>query len=142
MSNSHVDDGLLLRAIDQELSPRHATQVKLHIEQCASCRERFRRLERITARIAEYGHDMPEAGATTALAEATVSGASGPGAQPAPPVAQLAAISSSGAPAASSMARRVVRSVCRSLSRGFDGPGLMDAASAPGSNAGHVVPAG
>jgi hypothetical protein len=62
MSNHHVEDGVLLRAIDRELPPRRTSQVKRHIERCASCQERFDRLRRITARIAGHRRDALEAG--------------------------------------------------------------------------------
>jgi hypothetical protein len=69
MNNNHVEDGVLLRAIDRELPPRQTGQVKLHIEQCASCRERFDRLRRITARIAEHRYDVLENGPAAEQAE-------------------------------------------------------------------------
>jgi anti-sigma factor RsiW len=69
MNNNHVEDGVLLRAIDQELAPRQTGQVKQHLEACPFCRERLERLRRITARIAEHEHDGLEAGPAAAQAE-------------------------------------------------------------------------
>ncbi len=67
--NNHVEDGALLRAIDRELPPRQTRRVKAHIDRCALCGERFDRLRRITARIAEHRRDVLEDGPAEAQAE-------------------------------------------------------------------------
>ncbi len=48
-----VSEALLLRALDEELPPRQAWRVKLHIASCAACQGRAEGLRQISSRIAE-----------------------------------------------------------------------------------------
>jgi hypothetical protein len=48
-----VDDGLLLRALDQELAPRRAWLVRLHLDHCERCRTRLEEMRRITSQMGE-----------------------------------------------------------------------------------------
>jgi hypothetical protein len=52
-SENCVSAGLLLRALDEELPPRQAWLVKLHLERCESCQARLAELGRISSRLAE-----------------------------------------------------------------------------------------
>jgi len=48
-----VEDGLLLGALDQELAPRQAWLVKLHLDGCELCRARLEEMRRITLQVGE-----------------------------------------------------------------------------------------
>lgn len=46
-------EGLLLRALDDELPTRQAWLVRLHLDNCESCQARFQALRQISSRVAE-----------------------------------------------------------------------------------------
>ena len=48
-----ASDAVLLRALDEELPPRQAWLLKLHLESCESCQARFDGLRQISSRVAE-----------------------------------------------------------------------------------------
>ncbi len=48
-----LGDTLLLRALDEELAPRKAWLVKLHLDHCEPCRARLEEMRRITAQVGE-----------------------------------------------------------------------------------------
>jgi hypothetical protein len=48
-----VPNGLLVRALDQELAPRQAWLVKLHLDRCESCRARMEEMRRVTSQVGE-----------------------------------------------------------------------------------------
>jgi hypothetical protein len=48
-----VGDGVLLRALDQELAPRQARLVNLHLDHCESCRARMEAMRRVTSQVGE-----------------------------------------------------------------------------------------
>jgi hypothetical protein len=48
-----MPDGLLLRAVDQELTQRQAWLVKLHLDHCEPCRARMEEMRRITSQVGE-----------------------------------------------------------------------------------------
>lgn len=56
MSNSRencLTEGLLLRALDEELPQRQAWRVKLHLESCESCQARLEEFRLVSSRVAE-----------------------------------------------------------------------------------------
>jgi hypothetical protein len=69
LDNEHVEDSLLLRAMDEELPPRQAEPVKRHVEQCTDCRARLDRLRTVTLRVAEYHREAISPDAVVAGAE-------------------------------------------------------------------------
>jgi len=48
-----LTEQVLLRALDEELPPRQAWLVKLHVQACESCRERIEGLRQISSRVTE-----------------------------------------------------------------------------------------
>jgi hypothetical protein len=72
-----VENGLLLRALDQELAPRQAWLVKLHLDRCERCRGRFEEMRRVTSQLEELHQavlppdDVPEFAARLDLEAAT-----------------------------------------------------------------------
>ncbi len=48
---NHLCDDLLVRALDDELSPAEAATVASHVEQCQSCGERYGAVRQLSARI-------------------------------------------------------------------------------------------
>jgi hypothetical protein len=48
-----VDDALLLLALDQELAPRRAWRIRLHLDHCERCRTRLEEMRRITSQVGE-----------------------------------------------------------------------------------------
>ena len=53
----HPSDGMLLQAIDNELPPRSAETVRIHLQSCGSCRSRAEGFERGALGFLEY-HDL------------------------------------------------------------------------------------
>ena len=49
MNNGHLEDELLQRYFDGELSNESAVEVSQHLESCETCRKRHRSLERLHA---------------------------------------------------------------------------------------------
>ncbi len=48
---NHLPDDLLIRALDDELSPAEAATVESHLERCQNCKERYGAVRLLSARI-------------------------------------------------------------------------------------------
>lgn len=53
VDRSCLGDGVLLRALDQELTPDQAWAAKLHLDHCEGCRARLEEMRRVSAEIGE-----------------------------------------------------------------------------------------
>ncbi len=54
--DAHLSDELLLLAVDGELSPRDANQVRLHLEACWTCRARLEQINESITGVVEYSN--------------------------------------------------------------------------------------
>jgi hypothetical protein len=54
--DAHLSDELLLLAVDGELSPRDANQVRLHLEACWMCRARLEQINESIIGVVEYSN--------------------------------------------------------------------------------------
>jgi hypothetical protein len=54
--DAHLSDELLLLAVDGELAPRDANQVRLHLEACWTCRARLEQINESITGVVEYSN--------------------------------------------------------------------------------------
>src|SRR5271154_7114811 len=54
--DAHLSDEILLLSMDGELSPRHANNVRLHLEACWTCRTRLEQINDSIAGVVEYSN--------------------------------------------------------------------------------------